>query len=112
MRNRKEKNILYKITCIVNNKLYFGISMYDLKYRIYRHKKSIENIELDTKLIRAFKKYGFEKFTFSIVEELGKNKWKNVQSLEKYYIKKYNTYYDGYNSTFGGDGGNTLLEKM
>ena len=47
------------------------------------------------------RKYGLENFTFEVLEEceLGL-----LNDREEYYIELYNSYFHGYNSTFGGDG--------
>ena len=65
----------------------------------------------DTLFARAIKKYGWDNFHHDIIgvieceteDELcfWLNEW------EKYYIWKYDSYNNGYNSTFGGDGGIT-----
>lgn len=60
------------------------------------------------KMARAIRKYGWDKFNHEILltircetkEEL--SFWLNT--WETYYIEKYNSYYNGYNSTFGGGG--------
>lgn len=61
-----------------------------------------------TVIQRAFDKYGYDNFHHDIIgvveastkEELNfaLNEW------EKYYIEKYDSYYNGYNCTLGGDG--------
>ena len=52
-------------------------------------------------IIRALKKYGSDNFKFRIITECTEDK---VKELEEKYIKEYNTYYNGYNCTFGGEG--------
>ena len=51
-------------------------------------------------LYRAFRKYGIENFEFSVLEECSSLE---LNEKEKYYIEKYNSLYDGYNQTVGGD---------
>lgn len=93
-------NILYSATNKINNKVYIGITTKSLKYRIKRHKSAAKSI--DTKFYRAIKKYGFETFKW---EELAYcQTWEDAQFLEIMNIKFYDSYNNGYNSTFGGDG--------
>ena len=60
---------VYKIVCLINNKLYIG-SSYNIKNRISIHKYKLkagkhENIHLQ----RAWNKYGEDNFKFEVVEE-------------------------------------------
>lgn len=60
------------------------------------------------KFARAIKKYGWENFSHEIIG------WCEAESVDElnymlsewecYYIEKYDSYYNGYNSTFGGEG--------
>ena len=47
------------------------------------------------------KKYGYKHFNIKEIEEVPDNL---LNEREKYWIKFYNSYYSGYNSTLGGDG--------
>ena len=52
----------------------------------------------------AIRKYGFQDFVFQIIEDdITSNEILNER--EKYWINYYNSYYDGYNSTLGGESG-------
>lgn len=53
-------------------------------------------------LYSAFRKYGMENFEFDIIDICSKNE---TYSKEKFYIKKYNSFKNGYNETFGGEDG-------
>lgn len=46
-------------------------------------------------------KYGIEHFSIQQIEECSDN---IVNEREKYWIKFYNSYYNGYNATLGGEG--------
>ena len=85
---------IYKITNKINGKSYIGQSnniQRRFKEHIYKNELAIE---------KAIHKYGFENFTFEILEEC---QIEDLDRLEKYYIKKYNTYKDyGYNCNEGG----------
>lgn len=47
------------------------------------------------------KKYGVEHFNISVLEVCDSIE---LSEREQYWIEQYNSYYDGYNATFGGDG--------
>lgn len=96
---------------VINNegkeKSYVGRTMTSLRHR--SGKGGEEYLRTDTsKFARAIKKYGWDNFHHDILltiecetkEEL--NFWLN--NWEAYYIEEYNSYYDGYNSTVGGEG--------
>lgn len=89
---------IYKITNKINGHSYIGQSI-DIKRRWRDHKN--KKINCDTPLQRAFKKYGIDNFTFEVLEECSSE---SLNEKEQYYIMKYNTYYDGYNATTGGQG--------
>lgn len=61
-----------------------------------------------SKIERARQKYGWQSFQYDVLDQLT-NENKEVLldqlcTLEKYYIQKYDTYNNGYNSTKGGEG--------
>lgn len=98
---------IYKITNIINGKCYIGQSIY-LKKRLKRH-LSYKSHKDNLALYKAFNKYGVDKFTIEILETIDTEKCDNIKSeldkLEIFYIKKYNSYISGYNQTLGGDAG-------
>ena len=93
---------IYKITNILNQKSYIGKTIRDPEIRWNEHKQDSKHPNLP--LQRAFKKYGINSFSFEIIEEV---KEELLDEREKYYIKKFNTYKQGYNATLGGEGGIT-----
>lgn len=99
----KRKTIcgIYKITNLVNGKSYIGQSI-DIEKRWQQHKsKSSWRVQKEKALYRAFTKYGLDNFEFEIIEEC---KRKFLDKREIYWIKKYDTYNNGYNMTKGGQG--------
>jgi group I intron endonuclease len=87
---------IYKITNIVNGKIYIGSSN-DIKQRWRRHKSDLKlNRHDNVYLQRAWNKYGEKNFKFEILEEIP---IENLIEKEQYYIAKYNTLYNiyGYN---------------
>lgn len=94
---------VYKITNLINNKIYIGQSV-DIKKRWRAHKRQafIMGKEYDKYLYRAFRKYGIDNFSFEIIEECAREL---LNEREHYYITLYksnNTDY-GYNETSGYD---------
>lgn len=97
---KKEKICgIYSIVNNCNNKMYIGQS-YDIYNRWITHKAELRhNRHHNNKLQNAWNKYGEENFKFEIILKC------SIDDLDKYeqeYIKKYNTYYEGYNLDFGG----------
>lgn len=92
---------IYKITNTINNKCYIGKTI-DPKKRFKYHKTSNDYV-----IHKAIHKYGVENFKFEVIDKTEYNE--QINELEKYYIKYFNTLTpNGYNVAKGGDGGYTL----
>lgn len=101
---------IYKITNKINNKCYIGQSK-NISKRWKNHKNSAYNPNeksYNYPLYRAFRKYGLENFSFEILEECS---IKDLNQKEKYYINKFNSFFNGYNLTLGGDGAGNEVYK-
>lgn len=97
---------IYKITNIINGKVYIGQSV-DINKRLIRHRcngSANRNYVPQSHLYRAMHKYGIDKFRFEVLEECPKSE---LNSRERYYINKYNSTNArfGYNESPGGEGG-------
>lgn len=88
---------IYKITNKINGHAYIGQSI-NITRRWRDHKNRY--LKDDNSLYKAFRKYGLENFDFIVVEECEPDK---LNEREKYYIAYYNTFFDGYNETTGGE---------
>lgn len=53
---------------------------------------------------KSYNKYGYSSFTFKIIEELENLTLEETNEREKFWIEHYDSYYNGYNLTLGGDG--------
>lgn len=85
-----------------NGKRYVGKTTLSDPYDRWRqHKYNAKSKWNDMVIGRAINKYGVDNFTFYVIETCDDN---DVDERETYWIKKFNTYYDGYNSTLGGEG--------
>lgn len=90
---------VYKITNIINNLCYIGISK-DIYNRWKYHKQYY--IKKNNKLYNAIKIYGINNFKFEIIETFQELNIELLQNREIYWIDYYNSYNNGYNSTIGG----------
>ena len=95
------KGIIYKYTS-PSNKVYIGQTIHEHR-RYMTHKRG----DGDTKFCRAIRKYGFENFTYDVIFTIDNEDRKRIKEkldfMERYYIRKYNSFKNGYNMTLGGD---------
>lgn len=68
----------------------------DFKTRKSQYKSKIKKQIYETKIISYMIKKGFENFSFNIIREYNSNR-KFAEIAEAYYIKKYDTFNNGYN---------------
>lgn len=97
---------IYRIVNTINNKSYIGQSI-NLAIRIRSHIRYIKRDTENQVIYKAIRKHGADNFSIEIVTILPPhdNLKKNLDLCEKIYIKVYDSYKNGYNSTLGGDGG-------
>lgn len=103
---------IYCIKNTVNDKLYVGKTLLPLEKRFKEHcKESGKNRHGNRPLYKAMRKYGKEKFSICLLEQVD---IENLAAREVYWIAHLNTYEYGYNATRGGDGtivyGNEITE--
>lgn len=102
---------IYKIyRCInnVNGKVYIGYTHKSLEKRIIEHKSCSKKGSYYL-LHKAIQKYGMNSFDWKIIFE-SKDKEYLLKEMESFFIKEYNSYFEnnqGYNMTYGGQGGMT-----
>ena len=96
--------IIYKYTNKINGKCYIGQTV-NPNQRHNQHKSSHLN-EKDrnyhTKFNRALRKYGWENFDYEIVEEVVEIE--KIYEREGYFIEKYNSIENGYNTIDSKEG--------
>lgn len=98
---------IYKITNLVNNKVYIGKTERTIEARWNEHKRHIAELQR-LPLYRALKKYGIDNFSIEEVEECNNLL---LDEREIFWIKHYNAYKNGYNCTEGGEGGIKTYEE-
>lgn len=101
---------IYKIENLINHKVYIGLSK-DISNRWRGHKSNYNNPnckDYNMVIYKAMRKYGIENFTFEIIEKCNEEL---LNQKEQYWIAYYDSYYNGYNSTLGGDESHIHLGK-
>jgi group I intron endonuclease len=93
---------IYQITNTVTSDFYIGKTTQPIEKRYYKHKYNAFNLNCQTYLYRAMRKYGESNFKITIIEQLNDNNLLNEKEI--HYIK---TLSPKYNMTKGGDGGDT-----
>lgn len=98
--------IIYKITNLINNKVYIGQTTKTIEWRFNKHcEDAMKNINTTIHIQRAILRYGKENFK---IEQIDTASSKNeLNEKEKYWIRYYNSKTNGYNMTYGGEGGDT-----
>lgn len=96
---------IYKIENKINQKVYIGQST-NITTRWRRHRGEANNLDNSYPLYLAMRKYGLENFSFEIIEECSKE---DLDSRERYWIKEFDSYYNGYNQTSGGQTGGASI---
>lgn len=102
---RLTMNYIYKIWNDYNNKIYIGITN-NINRRMDEHRlgHDIKNSPID----KAINKHGWEHFSYEIIDKTEDRE--HAKELEQFYIKKYNSYLQGYNATWGGDDVSYLID--
>ena len=108
------KGIIYCYTNLINDKKYIG-QTYSEKTRksAFNCKKTYTTSRKSggklSHFDAALKKYGKENFSYTIIQEIDcptlEELVTQLDNLEKYYIKYFDTFNNGYNSTTGGRDG-------
>lgn len=104
------KTGIYKIENLINHKVYIGQAQ-DIAKRWVNHRSAMNNPNdhcYNYHLYRSMRKYGIENFDFAILEEC------NIAELnerEKYWIQYYDSFFNGYNATLGGDSSRNIPKE-
>lgn len=98
--------IIYRGYC--KNKSYIGCTSRSINTRISEHKCFALTKKYNLKFHKAIRKYGINNFKFEILEIINKQ---NCYKREKYWIKKFDSFNNGYNDSLGGKGANGHKHK-
>lgn len=90
---------IYKITNIINGKVYIGQTKQGYLDRWCQHKSHARTGRSKHKLANAIRKYGEENFKVEAIEECP---YEQLNEREVYWIKYYNSIKEGYNIKTGG----------
>ena len=97
----EEVGIIYGWYCIPTNKWYIGQTA-NPEGRFNQHKYEAITKKDNSIFHKAIRKYGLENFVYCLLED---NILKeNLNMREIAWIEYYDSFYSGYNSTFGGRG--------
>lgn len=93
--------IVYKVTNLLNNKVYIGITTKSLEHRKKVHLR--DSKRMNTYFYRAIRKYGEENFMWEIIDYA--DSIEELHAKEVYYIRLYESFDNkekGYNTQSGG----------
>ena len=95
--------IIYKVTNLVNQKIYIGQSINSLEHRRSEHYKDSKRTDRPTVYFhKALLKYGYANFKWEVIEELDSLDLLNEREI--YWISFYNSIApNGYNMINGGN---------
>ena len=124
--NLEVYGIIYKIENLVNGKVYIGQTTQGFNKRYNRFGKNIErvynfhkkcektNMRHNHHLLQSIEKYGFDNFKVDKIIDYAFSEYE-LDIKEKCWIQYYDSFYNGYNMTLGGDsamkGENHLLSR-
>ena len=94
--------IIYKLTNLVNGKLYIGQTIKTWKQRKAAYNTAIKS-KNNQRIVNALRKYGWNRFSVEIIDKA--STIEELNKLEEHYIAYLNTVEEGYNTTNGGNNG-------
>jgi group I intron endonuclease len=95
--------IIYEISCLVNRKVYIGFTSKSVENRFKQHIKDSRNKQDLRKFYAAIRKYGEHNFSYRVLDQSDDYEY-TLNTLEQYYIDKFNSINEGYNTAKGGIG--------
>lgn len=104
---------IYKITNLINKKIYIGFTSKSIEERFKEHKRqALSNYKKKYPLHKAMLKYGIENFSIEIVDTSDNYDY-CLKELEPYYIKLFESTNKniGYNIGTGGEGGDNYTNN-
>lgn len=115
----KYTGFIYRAYCLITKKSYIGQTSISVDHRKNQHLWSSFN-ENDGSwhlyFHKAIRKHGIDNFEWTTLETITSDSKENLHdclnTLEIKYIEQYNSYYNGYNLTLGGDNARSKAKKI
>ena len=104
----EQVGIIYGWYCRVTDKWYIGQTIEEYK-RFKQHINDTINKKDDTYFHRALRKHGLENFVYCVLEDNILRENLNIKEIEL--IEYYDSFYNGYNLTTGGDSKRIISEE-
>lgn|SRR3990167_8432538 len=101
---------VYEITNSINGKKYVGITSRTIEERFQEHISRAKSGTRENRLYVAMRKYGCENFSVNLLIQI--NNEDDVRELETAFIKRCDSYENGYNCNLGGHGFLTFPEEI
>lgn len=92
---------IYKITNLINGKVYIGFTAREPQKRWSQHKHHAKK-QTNRKLYNAIRKYGVDNFRFEVIFESDDMDY-TLNIKEPEFINQYNSIEEGYNYSIGGE---------
>ena len=110
---------VYLIYNNFDDNVYVGETIQTIEKRFKQHIYESTNSKIrayNFKLSKAIRKYGYSNFFVKEIDKVsGEDRKKvkeQIQELEKFYVKKYDSFKNGYNSDEGGLGGKCQSQEL
>lgn len=94
--------IIYKATNTVNGRAYIGQTKSTLRSRQYWHRRDAFTYRSDTDFHKAIREYGWDAFEWEILDSASNEE--DLDGKEEAWIRRYDTFRNGYNMTHDGQG--------
>lgn len=102
---------IYKFENKINHKVYIGLAI-DLKQRYKKHYHNMSDKKRQEDFYIGLREFGWDNFTYEILEEFEEYDENKLNYLEDYYIKKFDSLApNGYNMVPGGYNGSGLAKS-
>ena len=116
---KKYTGFIYKAYCLITKKSYIDQTSISVDHRKKQHLWASFN-ENDNSwhlyFHKAIRKHGIDNFEWSVLETIVSDSKENLHecldNLEIKYIKQFDSYYNGYNLTLGGNTDRNLSKKI
>lgn len=94
--------IIYKVTNLINGKIYIGLTKKKLEERMKDHIKEVKAKRRNNFFYNAVRKYGWSNFKIETIDKA--NNYNELKLKEIYWIAEYRKTHILYNMTDGGEG--------